>query len=121
MKIPTIAAIASPPGNGGIGIIKISGPDAVGIAERTFRHRNNGGQAVIREDLHHTQTVSFRSHRLYYGHIIDPDNDEVLDEVLLFVMRTPRSYTREDVVEIQAHSGPAVMRNILALILRQGA
>ena len=119
MDTPTIAAIASPPGSGGIGIIKISGPDAVGIAARTFRHRNNNkGDDICKEQRHLTE---FHSHHLYYGHIVDPKNCNVLDEVLLVVMRAPRSYTREDVVEIQAHSGPAVMHHILALVLRQGA
>jgi tRNA modification GTPase len=119
MDTPTIAAIASPPGSGGIGIIRISGPDAVGIALRIFRHRNNANGGDSGREQRHLKI--FRSHRLYYGHIFDPKNCNVLDEVLLFTMRAPRSYTREDVVEIQAHAGPAVMRNILALILRQGA
>lgn len=119
MDTPTIAAIASPPGSGGIGIIRISGPDAVGIALRTFRQCKNGHEGAICPELRHLK--KFHSHRLYYGHIFDPENYHVLDEVLLFVMQAPRSYTREDVVEIQAHAGPAVMRNILALILRQGA
>ena len=114
MKTPTIAAIASPPGCGGIGIIKISGPDAIGIAERTFHRRYVSGSDGISQK-------KLQTHRLYYGHIRDPENEEDLDEVLLFVMRAPCSYTREDIVEIQAHSGPAVMRNILELVLRQGA
>lgn len=65
--------------------------------------------------------VNFQSHRLYYGHIVDPETENDVDEVLLAVMRAPRSYTREDVVEIQAHAGAAALRVILALVLRQGA
>jgi tRNA modification GTPase len=63
----------------------------------------------------------FRSHRLYYGHIVDSVARKNIDEVLLTVMHAPKSYTREDVVEIQAHSGPAVLRAIFDLVLRQGA
>jgi len=119
MDTPTIAAIASPPGSGGIGIIKISGPDAIRIATHSFRQHKN----TRCEDLCFSRQVfpELQSHRLYYGHIVDPEKCEILDEVLLIVMRAPRSYTREDVVEIQAHSGPAVMRNILSLVIRQGA
>lgn len=119
MDTPTIAAIATPPGRGGVGIIKISGSNAVNIATRTFRHNQNSAKNTnCRTKKKH---VTFQSHRLYYGHIIDPDTCDVLDEVLLSVMKAPRSYTREDVVEIQAHSGPAVMRNILSLVVREGA
>lgn len=119
MNTHTIAAIASPPGSGGIGIIKISGPEAVKIATRTFCHHKKSKD--IENCRNQTNTLTFQSHRLYYGHIIDPETGGNLDEVLLSVMRAPRSYTREDVVEIQAHAGPAVMRNILSLVVRQGA
>ncbi len=122
MEASTIAAIATPPGAGGIGIIKISGPKAIGIAGAIFYHRTNGAAAcdnIKNKDAH--SISSFKTHRLYYGHIVNPDTRKVVDEVLLAVMKAPRSYTREDVVEIQAHSGPAALRAILALILRQGA
>ena len=119
MDTSTIAAIASPPGRGGIGIIKISGPEAVNIALQIFRHHKI--TTDTNKNQNHPITEGFQSHRLYYGHIIDPETGNILDEVLLSIMRAPRTYTREDVVEIQAHSGPAVMRNILALVVREGA
>lgn len=110
----TIAAIATPPGSGGIGIIKISGPEAVSLAARVFKakgSRNPLGGAGR----------SFQSHRLYFGHIVHPVTDQILDEVLLVVMPAPHSYTREDVVEIQAHAGTVGLRAILNLILDGGA
>jgi tRNA modification GTPase len=119
MDTSTIAAIASPPGIGGIGIIKISGPDAINIALRTFRHHKTASDT----NRHPKQPVAtdLQTHRLYYGHITDPETGNILDEVLLGIMRAPRTYTREDVVEIQGHSGPAVMRDVLALVIREGA
>ena len=68
-----------------------------------------------------TAGPSFESHRLYYGHIVDPATGRTLDEVLLSVMKAPRSYTREDVVEINAHGGPVAVRSILEAVLRHGA
>ena len=119
MDTSTIAAIASPPGRGGIGIIKISGLEAVKIALRIFRHHKISTDTDNSQN--HSITPDLQSHRLYYGHIIDPETGNILDEVLLSIMMAPRTYTREDVVEIQAHSGPAVMRNVLALVIREGA
>ena len=119
MDTSTIAAIASPPGRGGIGIIKLSGLDAVNIALRIFRHHKISTDTDNSQN--HSITPDLQSHRLYYGHIIDPETGNILDEVLLSIMMAPRTYTREDVVEIQAHSGPAVMRNVLALVIREGA
>lgn len=103
----TIAAISTPLGEAGIGIVRLSGPDAEAIARAIFRPRRGGSQ--------------LRSHRLYLGQIIDPVSQEIVDEVLLTIMRGPRTYTREDVVEIQCHSGVGVLRNILELTLAQGA
>jgi tRNA modification GTPase len=105
----TIAALASPPGTGGISIVRMSGPQAIPIASRLFR-RGSGGRLPAVE-----------SHRLYYGHITDPDDGRIIDEVLLAVMCSPRSYTREDVVEIQSHGSPVAVRAILKAILRGGA
>jgi len=102
----TIAAISTPLGEGGIGIVRLSGPEAIQIARRIFRpHRDRGGM---------------QSHRLYLGHIVDPDGG-VIDEVLLSFMQSPHTYTREDVVEINCHSGYGVLRQILDLALSQGA
>jgi tRNA modification GTPase len=102
----TIAAIATPPGEAGLGIVRLSGPEARSIARRLFKP--------------HRPHPDFQSHRLYLGYIIDATGASV-DEVLLTVMHAPCSYTREDVVEIQCHSGYGVLARILALALEAGA
>lgn len=119
MEYDTIAAIATPVGSGGIGIIKLSGKDAFYIAEAIFR-RSHGAWD---EGGHEGDAVSFplKSHRLYHGHIVNPETGKVLDEVLLSAMKAPRTYTREDVIEINTHSGYMVMSSILDLVLHQGA
>ena len=111
----TIAAIATPPGTGGVGIIKVSGPLAMPIAEKIFRRNGagNGSGAGLSGKL--------TSYRLYYGRIVSPEQSATLDEVLLAVMKAPHSYTREDVVEIQGHAGPAALKSILTLVLQHGA
>ena len=122
MNNSTIAAIATPGGRGGIGIIKLSGPRAVSIATTIFSPAESKLETI------HGKTASakdktrdgFQSHRLYLGHIIDPENRRVIDEVLLCVMKAPRSYTKEDVVEINAHGGQVAVNAILELVLRQG-
>ncbi|MGE0084231.1 MAG: tRNA uridine-5-carboxymethylaminomethyl(34) synthesis GTPase MnmE [Desulfococcaceae bacterium] len=113
MDTSTIAAIATPIGSGGIGIIRISGPEAMFIAASLFvpsSARKSG-----------EYSADFESHRLYHGHITDAEKDQIVDEVLLVFMKAPRSYTREDVAEIHAHSGPAVLKTILELVLKKGA
>lgn len=102
----TIAAISTPPGEAGIGIVRLSGPKAEIIARRLFRPR--------RPRSH------WHSHRLYLGHALDSQG-QVLDEVLLTLMRAPNTYTREDVAEIHCHSGFAVLKAILGEALAQGA
>jgi len=102
----TIAAISTPLGEGGIGIIRVSGSQAVAIAEQIFRKNRNGGLS---------------SHRFYYGTIVESATGEVLDEVMLVVMRAPRSYTREDVAEIHCHGGYLLVQKVLALVIGQGA
>lgn len=104
----TIAAISTPLGEGGIGIVRLSGPRAGEIATELFRpYRPSRGP--------------FPSHHLLLGEIVDPAQGEVVDEVLLSLMRGPHSYTREDVVEINCHSGYGVLARILRLTLQQGA
>lgn len=119
MEYDTIAAIATPIGSGGIGIIKISGKDAFSIAEAIFQrsHASRGKSRPEGGDL----SFSLKSRQLYHGHIINPETGKVLDEVLLSVMKAPKTYTREDVVEINTHSGYIVMASILDLVLQQGA
>lgn len=123
MDNSTIAAVATPGGRGGIGIIKISGPKAVSIAARIFSPAESG--ATSSPGPSKTPAVAvpndIDSHRLRYGHIIDPDNGSVVDEVLLSVMKAPRSYTREDVVEVNAHGGPVALNAILELVCKHGA
>ncbi len=99
----TICAIATPLGMGGVGIVRISGNMAYAIAEKIFR--------PAREDA-----FPLVSHHLTYGWICDPQTGSPIDEVLLSYMRAPRSYTREDVVEINCHSGYAVLEEILRLV-----
>ena len=119
MEYDTIAAIATPSGSGGIGIIKISGKDAFSIAEAIFQnsHASRG------EDSSESEAPSFplKSHRLYHGHIVNPGTGQVLDEVLLSAMKAPNTYTREDIIEINTHSGYIVMASILDLVLQRGA
>lgn len=103
----TIAAMATPVGLGGIGIIKISGPQSEDIVRNIFQPR---------KPVDH-----FQSHHLYYGHILDPSNGQIVDEVLLSVMRGPHTYTREDVAEINCHSGYIILQRILSLVLTNGA
>ena len=110
----TIAAIATPYGSGGIGVIRISGSRAFEIASALFSTKREPKKSP---------PVLF-SHRVTHGFILDrsnPDNTQVVDEVLLIPMRAPRSYTAEDVVEIQAHSGTIVLKAILELVLSCGA
>jgi len=100
----TIAAIATPPGPGGIGIIRISGPLALPILQQLFKPR-------------HKKTLQgYESHRMYYGWIIDPANSLPIDEVLAVFMQAPHTYTREDVVEIHCHGSYLVLQEILSII-----
>jgi tRNA modification GTPase len=104
----TIAAIATPAGMGGIGIIKISGPDALQTIAPLFR-----------SPLFNPASLEMR--HLYFGAIIDPQDLHILDEVLVSYMRAPRTYTCEDVVEINCHSGFVILQKILELVLQNGA
>ena len=119
MEQDTIAAVATPVGSGGIGIIKISGRDALSIAEAIFQKTGNAPDGSRKTDAH--LVAALQSHRLYHGHIVDPESGRVLDEVLLAAMSAPHTYTREDVVEINTHSGHVVLAATLELVLKQGA
>ena len=118
MNRSTIAAICTPRGFGGVGIVKLSGPDAVRIAQAIFRSK---GSRQLPAENHPTQENSFKSHRLKYGVVVHPEDGTRIDEVLLATMRAPKSYTGEDVVEINAHAGPVVLNTILEAVLKAGA
>ncbi len=119
MENDTIAAVATPFGIGGIGIIKISGKVAFSIVEAVFQRSNK--LPHIAPDIPRENGFSLKSHRLYHGHIVHPETQKVLDEVLLTAMKAPQTYTREDVVEINTHSGPVVLASILDLVIKTGA
>jgi tRNA modification GTPase len=106
MRTDTIAAIATPPGEGGIGIVRVSGSEAFPIAERLFRRQGS---------------KPLQSHRAYFGAIVDPAADETLDRALLLPFRAPRSYTGEDVIEFHCHGSPYLLRRVLGLVWREGA
>ncbi len=105
MRETTIAAIATPPGEGGISVIRVSGPEAIEICDRVFQGKRRLNEA--------------KTHTLSYGRIVR--NDAILDEVLAGVMRGPNSFTGEDVVEISCHGGSFVTRSALSAILSAGA
>ncbi|MBD5824169.1 tRNA uridine-5-carboxymethylaminomethyl(34) synthesis GTPase MnmE [Lactococcus petauri] len=103
-EFDTIAAISTPLGEGAIAIVRLSGSDAVSIAKKVFQGKNLDKVA---------------SHTINYGHIFD--EDRLVDEVMLSVMKAPKTFTREDLVEINTHGGIAVTQEILQLLLRSGA
>lgn len=105
-EFDTIVAISTPLGEGAIGIVRLSGTDSFTIAQKIFKGK----------DLN-----SVASHTLNYGHIVDPDKDEILDEVMVGAMRSPKTFTREDIIEINTHGGIAVTNEILQLVIREGA
>lgn len=104
----TIVAIATPPGTGGVAIVRLSGPDSLAIARRLFRRPATAQRTLTPRVLH-------------YGHCIEPESGALLDEGLLAWMRAPQSYTGEDVVEINTHGSPLVVRRIVEAALRLGA
>ena len=107
-EVDTIAAIATAvaPGQGSVAIVRLSGPQAEAIGRRLFVAP---GQQ------------EWASHRVLYGHVVDPNSGERLDEALLLLMRAPRSFTREDVVELHSHGGLVAVRRVLAAVLAAGA
>jgi tRNA modification GTPase len=109
----TIAAISTPIGQGGIGIVKISGPEALAILQEIFVPSEKAPRS--------TEPWQPVSHHLHHGHIVDPESREVVDEVLASCMKAPLTYTRQDVVEINCHGGIVALRRVLELALRHGA
>jgi len=106
----TISAVSTPRGEGGIGIVRLSGPSSLSILDRIFLPYN-----------HQINVPGIVTHTLTYGHIVDPDTGNRLDEVLVAVMKAPRTYTREDVVEVNCHGGSVPLSKVLELTLRMGA
>ena len=108
MKTDTIAAIATAMSNSGIGIVRISGDEALDVADRIFRPKKGSRKVSDME-----------THTIHYGYVTD--GDEVIDEVMLLIMKAPRSYTCEDTIEIDGHGGVLVMKKILETVLKYGA
>jgi tRNA modification GTPase len=110
VKLPkdddTIVAIATPPGEGGIGILRLSGPQAPAALGRLWR-----GRRVV---------TAFESHRLYLGDLIDPVTEEALDRGMAVWMKAPRSYTGEEVIEIHAHGGPLLLNRLQEVLVAAG-
>lgn len=107
MSEDTIAAIATPLGEGGIAVIRVSGDESINIVERIFRSKRKLSQV--------------ESHTIHYGHIYDLQSQEKIEEALVTVMRAPRSYTAEDVVEVNCHGGIVSVRKVLDAIIDSGA
>jgi len=107
----TIAAISTPIGIGGIGIVRMSGPLSVAIASKIFRYK---GKTQKSPD-------EFRSHYLYYGTVVQPEKEILVDEVMLTVMRKPKTYTKEDIVEINCHGGVLIVKKVLEIVVQLGA
>ncbi len=103
----TIAAISTPFGESGIGIVRISGPLAEPIAQKLFKPKKDHSYLI--------------SHHFNYGEIVDPQEGTPIDEVLIVLMKSPKTYTREDIVEIHCHGGYLILQKVLELVLKQGA
>lgn len=106
MEFDTITAISTPKGEGAIAIVRISGDEAVQIANRLFKEK----------DLNKVDT-----HTIHYGHLVDPDSGTIIEEVMVSVLRTPKTFTREDIIEINCHGGIFSVNKVLELVLSQGA
>ncbi|CAM3589218.1 tRNA uridine-5-carboxymethylaminomethyl(34) synthesis GTPase MnmE [Brevibacillus invocatus] len=107
MKFDTIAAVATPMGEGGIAVIRVSGPEAIEVVDNIYR----GKQKLSTVD----------THTIHYGYLVDPQTGDRVEEVLVSVMKAPRTFTREDVVEVNCHGGIVSVERVLELILDHGA
>ncbi|HEX9113708.1 MAG TPA: tRNA uridine-5-carboxymethylaminomethyl(34) synthesis GTPase MnmE [Nitrospirota bacterium] len=105
----TICAVSTPPGEGGIGIVRVSGRDALVLVSKVFRSKSGKGLEKA------------SSHTIHYGHVIDPATGETVDESMVSVMRAPASYTREDIVEINCHGGMVPLWRTMSLLIEGGA
>ncbi|KGX89229.1 tRNA uridine-5-carboxymethylaminomethyl(34) synthesis GTPase MnmE [Pontibacillus marinus] len=106
METDTISAISTPLGEGAIAIVRLSGPEALEYANQMFR-----GKDLLEVD----------THTIHYGKLVDPETDELVEEVMVSVMRAPKTFTREDIVEINCHGGMVSVNRVLELVLAQGA
>ncbi len=109
MEFDTITAISTPMGEGAIAIVRLSGDEAIAIADKIFKSPTN------------KKLTEVPTHTIHYGHLIDPKTNEVVEEVMLSLMRGPKTFTREDVVEINCHGGIVSVNRVLQLVLRSGA
>ncbi|MBD5488492.1 MAG: tRNA uridine-5-carboxymethylaminomethyl(34) synthesis GTPase MnmE [Lachnospiraceae bacterium] len=109
MKTDTIAAIATAMSDSGIGIIRVSGEDSISIVDKIYRN------VKMKQIL-----TTYKSHTIHYGFIVE-ENETVIDEVMISIMKAPRSYTMEDTVEINCHGGVFMMRKILDIVVKAGA
>lgn len=105
----TIAAISTPMGEGAIAIVRLSGPEAIQIADKIYKGPK--GKTLS----------SVESHTIHYGHIVDRPSGRVVEEVMVSVLKAPRTFTREDVIEINCHGGIVTVNQVLQLALREGA
>ncbi len=109
MDFDTVAAISTPAGEGAIAIVRMSGEEAVKIADKIY----HGTKGKRLQDA--------ASHTIHYGHLIDPENGQTVEEVMVSVMRGPKTFTKEDVVEINCHGGIVSVNRVLQLVLKNGA
>ena len=107
MDFDTITSISTPMGEGAIGIVRLSGPQAIEIGDILYK-----GKKKLSE---------VETHTINYGHIIDPETDETVEEVMVSVLRTPKTFTREDIIEINCHGGILTINRILELTMTYGA
>ncbi|MCY8215722.1 tRNA uridine-5-carboxymethylaminomethyl(34) synthesis GTPase MnmE [Bacillus haynesii] len=105
----TIAAISTPMGEGAIAIVRMSGPEALVIADKVYKGPRG------------KRLSSVDSHTINYGHIVDPETEKVVEEVMVSVLKAPKTFTREDIVEINCHGGLVTVNQVLQLVLREGA
>ncbi|MFJ7935439.1 tRNA uridine-5-carboxymethylaminomethyl(34) synthesis GTPase MnmE [Sporosarcina sp. NPDC096371] len=109
MHFDTIAAVSTPMGEGAIAIVRLSGDEAIQIADRIFR--SPSGKKLIEE----------QSHTIHYGHLANPSTGEVVEEVMVSLMKAPKTFTREDVIEVNCHGGLVAVQRVLQLVLKEGA
>jgi len=109
MNFDTIAAISTPMGEGAIAIVRLTGDQALSIIDKIYKGPGNKKLSEV------------NSHTIHYGHLVDPDSEKVVEEVMVSIMRGPKTFTREDVVEINCHGGLVSVKKVLNLVLTNGA